>query len=336
MSGMHVGMMIVRSKHGRTHALEPRPFPVLTERKPAFVNQEPDEDYGDLKKYPLPRTLPSSGAFKAEYEKMSEGVWPWAEGTKSKLPEHYKRRFMEKFQVVPRPVHYKPNPNKWEMDKYGDIHPVKDIPMKITYPKEAAKGLWGGEGIVIGYEKNKTDILYLGHAASWKPTLIKRVFYSEILDKHMAITCTRRTLDLVDECYGFDHYILSTHEVDLRSQLGMILKREMLAALVNGDIYPEDPKKREQILSRYEQYKIPIEEVEWIGLSLTEATRKQEQIMQQARDASVKPLKYKLAAQLLEKLRQIDAEEREEEASKSTASKYLDKINPFKKPSSEN
>ena len=37
---------------------------------------------------------------------------------------------------------------------------------------------------------------------------MKLVFYSEILDKHYALTCTRRTLELIEEAKGFDNYIL--------------------------------------------------------------------------------------------------------------------------------
>ena len=42
----------------------------------------------------------------------------------------------------------------------------------------------------------------------WKPFLQKRVFYSEILDKYLGIQVTLRTLDLIDEAYGFDNYVL--------------------------------------------------------------------------------------------------------------------------------
>lgn len=42
----------------------------------------------------------------------------------------------------------------------------------------------------------------------WKPQLFKRQFYSEILDAKLTITVTMRTLDLIDQAYGFDFYIL--------------------------------------------------------------------------------------------------------------------------------
>lgn len=42
----------------------------------------------------------------------------------------------------------------------------------------------------------------------WKPQLFQRELYSEILDRRFTVTVTRRTLDLIDEAYGFDFYIL--------------------------------------------------------------------------------------------------------------------------------
>ena len=43
----------------------------------------------------------------------------------------------------------------------------------------------------------------------WKPQLLKRELYSEILDHKFTITVTPRTLDLIDAAYGFDLYILT-------------------------------------------------------------------------------------------------------------------------------
>lgn len=42
----------------------------------------------------------------------------------------------------------------------------------------------------------------------WKPQLFQRQLYSEILDTRFTVTVTMRTLDLIDEAYGFDFYIL--------------------------------------------------------------------------------------------------------------------------------
>jgi hypothetical protein len=37
---------------------------------------------------------------------------------------------------------------------------------------------------------------------------MKLIFYSEILDKYYALTCTRRALNQIEEAKGFDNYIL--------------------------------------------------------------------------------------------------------------------------------
>lgn len=47
----------------------------------------------------------------------------------------------------------------------------------------------------------------------WKPQLFERELYSEILDKKFSVTVTMRTLDLIDEAYGFDFYILKARGV---------------------------------------------------------------------------------------------------------------------------
>ncbi|KAI0237973.1 39S ribosomal protein L28, mitochondrial [Lamellibrachia satsuma] len=91
----------------------------------------------------------------------------------------------------------------------------------------------------------------------WMPRIIKRVFYSEILDRWMSINVTQTTLDLVDDAFGFDNYILKTSEADLRSCLGMRLKRQMLLTLVRRSMCPDDPSKAAEIAKKYQQFVIP-------------------------------------------------------------------------------
>lgn len=94
----------------------------------------------------------------------------------------------------------------------------------------------------------------------WRPGVLKLVFYSEILNQYYALTCTKRALSLIEEAKGFDNYILKTHEVDLRSDIGMQLKREMLVRLAkkDTDLYPEDAEKRETVYNRYKEFVIPV------------------------------------------------------------------------------
>lgn len=79
-------------------------------------------------------------------------------------------------------------------------------PIVLTFPKESHYGLWGGEGIIRGFVKRHP--LRRRVPRFWFPVIQKAVVYSEILDKYMEITVTRRTLLLIDQHYGLDAYIL--------------------------------------------------------------------------------------------------------------------------------
>ena len=152
------------------------------------------------------------------------------------------------------------------------------------------------------------------------------IFYSEILNQYYALTCTRRTLELIEDAKGFDNYILKvtylfrfkdellsfsffsvqqTHEVDLKSDIGMQLKREMLVKLAKKatDLYPEDKEKRETIFNRYKNFVIPLEEAEWVGLKPWEALTKQKKIEEENLKKSIKPLKEILTQNTLEQLK---------------------------------
>ncbi|XP_012866752.1 PREDICTED: 39S ribosomal protein L28, mitochondrial [Dipodomys ordii] len=111
----------------------------------------------------------------------------------------------------------------------------------------------------------------------WKPQLLQRELYSEILDKKFTVTVTMRTLDLIDKAYGFDFYILKTPKEDLCSKFGMDLKRGMLLRLARQDpqLHPDDPERRAAIYSKYKDFAIPEAEAEWVGLTLEEAVEKQ-------------------------------------------------------------
>ena len=52
-------------------------------------------------------------------QRLARGEWPWDEGIRSRLSDHYKRRYIELYTVTPSPVHWEPNLNKWEVDEFG-------------------------------------------------------------------------------------------------------------------------------------------------------------------------------------------------------------------------
>ena len=86
--------------------------------------------------------------------------------------------------------------------------------------------------------------------------MYRAVFYSEILDKYLKIICTKRTLDLVDDAYGFDGYILRTPVNDLKSQLALHLKRFMLIKLAKKDFPTEE--KANEMCEKYADCIIPV------------------------------------------------------------------------------
>lgn len=277
------------------------------------------------------------GSYMTIQQRLARGIWPWTEGPRARLPMHYKLRYIENHMREPPAVHYDPDTRKYYLDKHGQRRPVQNVPVPLIFPNEANKGLWGGEAFLQGMRKKGDDPFKPRVWRLWRPFLTSRVFYSEILDKWMAVTVTMRTMDLVDEAGGFDQYILSTHEVDLCSRLGMKLKAMMLKTLNAGTLYPDDPVKREAILKKYEHHMIPDEEIEWLGLTIEEAERKQEELEEAEYQANLRPLKEKFMDELISKMKNHqlveDSEEPEEEEGKGGWMKKVSDMNPFKSKS---
>ncbi|XP_022236095.1 39S ribosomal protein L28, mitochondrial-like, partial [Limulus polyphemus] len=183
----------------------------------------------------------------------------WKSGSiLNRLPGHYKRHRMD-LEKPPSPVHYREEPaiaGHWKKDpETGEKKRVENVPIPLIFPKEADAGIWGGEGIIKGFQKRKPQSQKVPHY--WIPVLKQAVVYSEILDKYMTVTVTERTLQLIDEHYGFDKYILETPVQDLKSQLALDLRRKMLLTLVRREMYEDDETKREQIYEKYKNFIIP-------------------------------------------------------------------------------
>lgn len=265
--------------------------------------------------------------FLTNFQKLHRGIWPWTVGLKSRLPFHYKQRYVEKFMRDPLPVHYRPDLRKCVADEFGCPTRVQNIPLPVFFPKESNDMLWGGEGIIAGFRKKNKRTKIPRVPRMWLPRLSSRVFYSEILDMFLRVTVTRSTLDLVDAAHGFDHYILSTPEVDMQSMLGMRLKRKLLVALANRTLWPNDPAKHDEVYAKYQKYVIPAEEAEWVGLSLYEAERKQHAIEEAERLKNIRPLKDVYAEELVEKL-QTGLRDSEDQKAKSVFDR-LGRLNPF-------
>lgn len=89
--------------------------------------------------------------------------------------------------------------------------PVQNVPIPLQYPKEMNEGIWGGEAIVQGFKKKGKYKRRVPHF--WMPHLLRNVVYSEVLDTYMRVVVTNRTIRLIHENYGFDHYLLKVHNL---------------------------------------------------------------------------------------------------------------------------
>ena len=145
---------------------------------------------------------------------------------------------------------------------------------------------------------------------------------SEILDRYIQVPITDTTLDAVDAAAGFDFYILKTDVVNLDSRLGECLKKEMMTKLSKGEAGPSDAdiETKKEIYDRYKSHLLPPEEVEWLGLTLSEACAKQMKIEEKIVDNRLVPLKYVFAKRVYDQLKY----EVEDEPG------YMDKFRPRK------
>ncbi|XP_054901519.1 39S ribosomal protein L28, mitochondrial [Poeciliopsis prolifica] len=226
-----------------------------------------------------------------EAMKLKQGIY-------ARLPKHYLKSLEPK---EPTPVHWRPLGVQYRISpKTGVKERVQDVPIPIYYPPESQDGLWGGEGWIRGFRYANNDKMSNRLKKVWKPQVLRRELYSEILDHKFTIDVTPRTLDLIDAAFGFDFYILKTPKEDLNSRLGMNLKRAMLLRLARRDteLYPDDPVKRETVYNKYKQFEIPEEEAEWVGLTLDEAVEKQRLLEHKEPEPLFKGLVEKLVQEL--------------------------------------
>uniref|UniRef100_A0A0B6ZHV8 Large ribosomal subunit protein bL28m n=1 Tax=Arion vulgaris TaxID=1028688 RepID=A0A0B6ZHV8_9EUPU len=254
------------------------------------------------------RQIPTYGTW-INFWRSVPYLYKWSREEEKILPDHYKNRCREFMTRDPIPVHWRPDTRRYRVDEdTGERIPVVNAPLPVVYPEECNTGLWGGEGIIYGYYK-KIDKKRAKRLATlprlWRPYLMKHVLYSEILDRWMSVSVTKRAQFLIDESFGLDRYILETHEVDLYSQFGMKLKREMLLALARKSMYPDDPVKRDKVYNRYKEYVIPEEEAEWVGLNIEEAVEKAKKFEEETN----KPVALKdvYLVHLVKKLQELSA-----------------------------
>lgn len=279
-------------------------------------------------------------------------------GLGAQLPEGYKKFWREWKQTTPAAVHYIPKEGQWERDEItNQIKPVQNIPIPLIDPPESHHGIWGGEAVIKGFQKRHPLKRRVPHF--WVPVLKRTVLYSEVLREYMSIVVTDRTLDKIHECFGFDHYLLKHPACDLRSQLALKIKRQILLELLNGcPTTANDKAEQARLLQEYKCYlaSYTAEEIDWYGLTYLEAIRKLQAEIR-ASNPTI-PHKVEFRTKLIEQLKQagireamgssassdapskstsvskdadIEALTKLDNSTSTPSSKWFDKINPFGK-----
>ena len=112
---------------------------------------------------------------------------------------------------------------------------------------------------------------------------------------------------------------------DLKSNLGIKLKRTLLLALVRKDFLPNNPSKREKLYEKYKKHILPEEEAEWYGLTLSEAKEKLAE-MEAPPPVEKKPLKLLFRDEFIEQLKEKSTMDI---TPKSSLLGRLSSLNPF-------
>lgn len=252
-------------------------------------------------------------------------------GIASELPAAYKKFWREWKVLKPAAVHFVPQEGKWKRDELtGETLPVQNVPLPLKFPKEIHEGIWGGEAVIKGFQKRDPQRRRVPHY--WVPVLKRTVVRSEVLNTYLSVTVTERTIRLINDHYGFDHYLLKTPACDLVSMLALKLKKQILTELMNGcQRHAYAPEKQKEIYEEYKTYlsSYTPEEIEWYGLTWYEALSKVAK-QKEAANRPV-PLKNVYRKNLVEKLKAAGIEASKTPDELATTTSWLSKMNPFGK-----
>jgi large subunit ribosomal protein L28 len=228
----------------------------------------------------------------------------FSKGLGAQLPPAYKKFWIEWRIKQPTAVHYIPKEGKFERNPLtGQVTSIQNIPIPMMFPKESHDGLWGGEGIIKGFQKRTPTKRRVPHF--WVPVLRRSVVHSEILNEYLSVIVTDRTINLIHECHGFDHYLLKSPACDLRSRLALKLKRKILINLQDGcKNWSATPDRQSSLLNEYNKYLVQYtpEEIDWYGLGFEEAIMK----LKHQIDAAdpIVPQKILFRSRLIEQLKE--------------------------------
>lgn len=230
-------------------------------------------------------------------------------GLGPRMPAAYKKFWAEWRQKKPAAVHFIPKEGRFQRNEAtGVVTPVQNVKIPLKWVPEEDEGIWGGEAIIKGFQKRTPCKRRVPHF--WVPTLKRSVVRSEIMNEFFSMTVTARTIRLVMENHGFDHYLLKTPACDLRSLLALKLKQRMLQDLLDGcPAWNGNTQRQKEVLDEYKKYleQYTPEEIEWYGLSWAEATKKMTAII--AAENPVIPHKILFREKLIEQLRETGASE---------------------------
>lgn len=209
------------------------------------------------------------------------------------------------------------------------VLPVQNTPIPLKIPREAQNQIWGGEGVVQGFQKSVSTKRRVPHF--WIPVLRRSVVKSEVLNEYISVVVTNRTMRLIHEHHGFDHYLLKTPACDLKQLLPIKLKRRILEALLAGcpNLVVENPKRRQFVMAEYSKYLLQYtpNEIEWYGLTFEEALEKAE-VESENEQSRILPHKLAFRQRLIEQLKETGSVEAQGVYNKQTNS-WVSRLNPF-------
>lgn len=243
------------------------------------------------------------------------------------LPRAY-LKFYQEWKSTPTTVRCVPKEETFRRDVDPITMTIQNVPMPMVYSSGQEEGLSRGLRKQNSTENRKKS-----------PALRRNVLHSVILNKCWSTVVTERMMNVIDESYGLDHYLLKTPACDLKSSLSLRVKRHMLKALKNNcpDV---DADVRTKIVEEYSKYaeQYTPEEVEWYGYTLEQAVHKMNKHLSEERKRSNVADKIEFKSRLIEQLREAGiAEAIIADVSASDAdskeigetSAWLLKMNPF-------
>ncbi|XP_068762765.1 large ribosomal subunit protein bL28-like [Montipora capricornis] len=105
----------------------------------------------------------------------------------------------------------------------------KNLPKRAkTFPEQVHQGIFHGKGYMYGHETT-----FSGKKTKWvwKPNVVRKTYYSQVLEQKMRFQFSTHALRCIDKAGGFDNYIIDTKAKWLHSRTAIELKNLMLEVL---------------------------------------------------------------------------------------------------------